>query len=124
MDGNDMARSQLQIKRMLQYFVDATVEIIEEEGIELGLTEDIKPLLYDPDLTSRSLSLLQLAKKEQELDDQMIADVNEMNVLIWEGMLTMILNKRRDMDPEEAVQKTMKYIRNTMTIIENSSSSR
>jgi len=67
MGGNDMARSQLQIKRMLQYFVDATVEIIKEEGIELGLTEDIKPLLYDPDLTSRSLSLLKLAKKEQEL---------------------------------------------------------
>lgn len=66
---------------MLQYFVDVTVEIIEEEGIELGLTEDIKPLLYDPDLTSRSLSLLKLAKKEQELDDQTIADVNEMNVL-------------------------------------------
>jgi len=220
-----MARSQLQIKRMLQYFVDATVEIIEEEGIEqvsarkigqkagftgstiynyfdelshliyfasmrfvsgylqelpdylergqtylekyvwswecfckhsfaqphiyhalfianlgkkpedilehyftiyssdlIGLTEEIKSLLYDPDLTSRSLSLLKLAKKERELDDQTITDVNEMNVLIWEGMLTTILNNRRDIDPEEAVEKTMRYIRNTVTIIENSNS--
>ncbi|WP_312113315.1 TetR family transcriptional regulator [Brevibacillus reuszeri] len=218
-----MARSQLQIKRMLQYFVDATVEIIEEEGIEqvsarkigqkagytgstiynyfeelshliffasmrfatgylqelphylergqtylekyvlswecfckhsfaqphiyhalfianlgkkpedilahyfsiyssdlIGLSEEIKPLLYNPDLTSRSLALLKLAKKERELDDQTIEDVNEMTVLIWEGMLTTILNKRREMDPEEAVEKTMKHIRNAMTILENS----
>ncbi|MED4585798.1 TetR/AcrR family transcriptional regulator [Brevibacillus choshinensis] len=29
-----MARREIQVKRMLQYFVDATVQLIEEEGIE------------------------------------------------------------------------------------------
>jgi len=209
-----MARREIQIKRMLQYFVDATVAIIEEEGLDqvsarkigeragytsstiynyfeelshliyfasmrfvkeylqelplylergktyeekyvlswecfckhsfakpqiyhalfiadlgqkpkdmlehyfsiyssdlIGFTEEIRPMLYDPDLTSRSRSLLELAKQERELSDERITEVNEMSVLIWEGMMTTVLNKRRDSDPEEAAQKTMKYIR-------------
>lgn len=212
-----MARREIQVKRMLQYFVDATVQLIEEEGIEnvsarkigeragytsstiynyfdelshliyfasmrfvkeylqelpeylergetyvekyilswecfckhsfekpqiyhalyiadlgkktdemvnhyfsiyssdlIGFTDEIKPMLYDPDLTSRSKALLELAKRERDVDDQTIGEVNEMAVLIWEGMMTTVLNKRRDMEPGQAAEKTMKYIRNIM----------
>ncbi|WP_411502613.1 TetR/AcrR family transcriptional regulator [Brevibacillus centrosporus] len=213
-----MARREIQVKRMLQYFVEATVELIEEEGIEnvsarkigeragytsstiynyfdelshliyfasmrfvkeylqelpeylergntyvekyisswecfckhsfekpqiyhalyiadlgkktdemvnhyfsiyssdlIGFTDEIKQMLYDPDLTSRSKALLELAQKEQDIEAATIEEVNEMCVLIWEGMITTVLNKRRDMKPEEAAEKTMRYIRNMMS---------
>ncbi|WP_400162454.1 TetR family transcriptional regulator [Brevibacillus sp. TJ4] len=215
-----MARREIQVKRMLQYFVDATVELIEEEGLAhvsarkigdragytsstiynyfeelshliyfasmrlvkdylqelplylakgdtyvekyvlswecfckhsfakpdiyhalfiadlgkkpqemlehyfsiyssdlIGFPEEIKPLLYDPDLTSRSKALLELAKKERSLSDERIEEVNEMAVLIWEGMMTTVLNKRRDPDPDAAAEKTMKYIRTVMNTL-------
>lgn len=220
-----MARREIQVKRMLQYFVDATVQLIEEEGIEkvsarkigeragytsstiynyfdelshliyfasmrfvkeylqelpeylergqtyvekyilswecfckhsfekpqiyhalyiadlgkktdemvnhyfsiyssdlIGFTDEIKPMLYDPDLASRSKALLELAKREQDVDDKTIEEVNEMSVLIWEGMMTTVLNKRRDMEPEQAAEKTMKYIRNIMKAMEQGAS--
>ena len=215
-----MARRELQVKRMLQYFVDATVELIEEEGLEhvsarkigeragytsstiynyfeelshliyfasmrlvkeylqelplylargetyvdkyilswecfckhsfakpqiyhalfiadlgkkpqevlehyfsvyssdlIGFSDEIKPLLYDPDLTSRSKALLEMAKKERPLSDERIEEVNEMAVLIWEGMMTTVLNKRRDADPQQAAEKTMQYIRRIMSTL-------
>lgn len=215
-----MARRELQVKRMLQYFVDATVELIEEEGLEhvsarkigeragytsstiynyfeelshliyfasmrlvkeylqelplylargetyvdkyilswecfckhsfakpqiyhalfiadlgkkpqemlkhyfsvyssdlIGFSDEIKPLLYDPDLTSRSKALLEMAKKERPLSDERIEEVNEMAVLIWEGMMTTVLNKRRDADPQRAAEKTMQYIHRIMSTL-------
>ncbi|MED1954095.1 helix-turn-helix domain-containing protein [Brevibacillus centrosporus] len=84
----------------------------------LGFPEEIKPLLYNPDLVSRSREMLEMAKKESDLDEQMIEEANEMAVLIWEGMMTTLLNRRRDMDIQEGIKKTMLYIRNSMKILE------
>ncbi|MGE5701238.1 MAG: TetR family transcriptional regulator [Clostridia bacterium] len=85
----------------------------------IGMPEEIKPLLYNPDLTSRSKALLELAKKERDLDDRVIEEVNEMAVLIWEGMMTTLLNKRREMDPQQAIDKTMHYIHAIMNTLDH-----
>lgn len=84
----------------------------------VGFTDEIRPLLFESDLTIRSKALLEMAKREQEINDEAIEEVNEMAVLIWEGMMTALINKRRNTDPQMAVEKTMKYIRKTMKALE------
>jgi hypothetical protein len=37
--------------------------------------------------------------------------MNEIIILIWHGMLTVILNNRRQYKPDEAVDVTMDYIK-------------
>ncbi|WP_246009577.1 TetR/AcrR family transcriptional regulator [Brevibacillus fluminis] len=84
----------------------------------VGFSDEIRPLLFESDLTTRSKALLDMAKREREITDEAIEEVNEMAVLIWEGMMTALVNKRRNTDPQEAVEKTMRYIRNIVKILE------
>jgi len=76
-----------------------------------GLSDEIKPLIFEYSLTKRSKFVLQKAVEEGYLDQDEIDEISNMTILIWRGMLTTFLNNRRDYKPEEAVEETMKYVR-------------
>jgi AcrR family transcriptional regulator len=76
-----------------------------------GLSDEIKPLIFEYSLTKRSKVVLQKAVEEGYLDQDEIEEISNMTILIWRGMLTTFLNNRRDYTPEEAVAETMKYVR-------------
>ncbi|WP_258112399.1 TetR/AcrR family transcriptional regulator [Alicyclobacillus sp. SP_1] len=81
-----------------------------------GLPEDIKPLVFEYSLSKRSQAVLEKAVAENLLDEQDIESINEMTVLIWQGMMTTVLNNRRNYTPDEASQRTMRYIREATMI--------
>lgn len=76
-----------------------------------GISDEIKPLVFEYSLSKRSQSVLERAVQENLLDWEDIDAITEMAILIWKGMLTTMMNNRRTYSYEEAVQKTMKYIR-------------
>jgi AcrR family transcriptional regulator len=76
-----------------------------------GLSDEIKPLIFEYSLTKRSKFVLQKAVEEGYLNQDEIEEISNMTILIWRGMLTTFLNNRRDCKPEEAVEETMKYVR-------------
>lgn len=78
-----------------------------------GLSEEIKPLILEHNLSKRSRTVLEKAVQEGYIDNEDIEEISDMTILIWKGMLTTMLNNRRDYNPDEAVEKTMKYIRKT-----------
>ncbi|WP_339251723.1 TetR/AcrR family transcriptional regulator [Sporosarcina sp. FSL W8-0480] len=82
----------------------------------IHIPDELKPILFERNVTKRGKSLLQQAAKEGQINEQLVDSLNEMTILLWQGMLTNILNNRMDYTLEEAEQKTMEYIQQ---IIEN-----
>jgi len=76
-----------------------------------GLSEEVKPLIFEHNITKRSKAVLQRAVEEGYLDNEESEDIVNMTILIWRGMLTTFLNNRRDRNPEDAAAETMRYVR-------------
>ncbi|KAA9017001.1 TetR/AcrR family transcriptional regulator [Niallia endozanthoxylica] len=76
-----------------------------------GLSEEVKPLIFEHNITKRSKAVLQKAVEEGYLDNEESEDIVNMTILIWRGMLTTFLNNRRDCNPEDAAAETMRYVR-------------
>lgn len=76
----------------------------------INIPEELKPILFERSMTKRGKSLLQLAAKEGLVDELQVDSLNEMTNLLWQGMMTNILNNRMDHSLEEAELKTLKYI--------------
>lgn len=76
----------------------------------INIPEELKPILFERSMTKRGKSLLQLAAKEGLIDESQVDSLNEMTNLLWQGMMTNILNNRLDYSLEEAEYKTLKYI--------------
>ncbi|MFB5193383.1 TetR family transcriptional regulator [Neobacillus sp. KR4-4] len=76
-----------------------------------GVSDEVKPLIFEHNISKRSKAVLQKAVEEGYLDSDDSEEINNMTILIWRGMLTTVLNKRRDYNPEEAAAETMRYVR-------------
>ncbi|MFS0687632.1 TetR/AcrR family transcriptional regulator [Sporosarcina sp. 179-K 8C2 HS] len=76
----------------------------------INIPEELKPILFERSMTKRGKSLLQLVAQDGLIDERQVDSLNEMTNLLWQGMLTNILNNRLDYSLEEAQQKTLEYI--------------
>ncbi|WP_342510414.1 TetR/AcrR family transcriptional regulator [Sporosarcina sp. FSL K6-1522] len=76
----------------------------------IHIPDELKPVLFERSISKRGQSLLQTAVEEQQIDDEQADHINEMTNLLWQGMLTNILNNRLNYDLQTAEQKTMQYI--------------
>ncbi|WP_080873713.1 TetR/AcrR family transcriptional regulator [Oceanobacillus timonensis] len=74
------------------------------------VTEDIKTILIDYNLSTRSRNALNQSVQEGILSEEKAAVINERTVLIWQGMLITVLNNRRHLSADEATNKTMQHI--------------
>ncbi|WP_371413682.1 TetR family transcriptional regulator [Virgibacillus sp. Bac330] len=101
---------------------DRPEEILENyytiyQSIVFGdMTEDIKTLLHHHNLSKRSRYELNKSITDGYLNKDDANAINERTVLIWQGMLTTILNNRSRLTADEAAHRTMQHIRE---IIEN-----
>ncbi|MCG3089572.1 TetR/AcrR family transcriptional regulator [Sporosarcina cyprini] len=82
----------------------------------INIPEELQPILFERSMTKRGKSLLSLAAKEGQLEENRVDDINEMTILVWQGMLTNILNNRLDYSLEDAERKTMEYIRHIVNV--------
>jgi AcrR family transcriptional regulator len=76
-----------------------------------NLPDELLPMVLESNLTKRGRIALQKCVEEGYIKEENAEEINEMCILIWHGMLTLIINNRRNFTAEEAVNITMKYIR-------------
>lgn len=77
----------------------------------IDLPEDFKPMIIESSLSLRERIALKKCVEAEYIKKENAEKINEMNVLIWQGMITKILNNRSMYSAEEACQITMDYIK-------------
>ncbi len=79
---------------------------------EMGLPpEELKPILLESDLRKRANLAIQPCIEEGYLTSEQAYEIDEMIILMYQGMLSLIIHNRLEFTVEEAVQRIMKYIR-------------
>ncbi|GAB0166697.1 hypothetical protein LSPCS325_01340 [Lysinibacillus sp. CTST325] len=76
----------------------------------INIPEDLASILFEHNMTKRGRSMLEIALKEGYLNEENVDSINELTILIWQGMFTNILNNRKSYDSEEATKIVMNYI--------------
>jgi len=83
----------------------------EEIGEE---TKEFLPMLFEDNIHLRDYTVLKAAAAEGFFNEEDLPEINEMNILIYEGMLSRLLSGKNDYTVEVAVKKTLTYIERTL----------
>src|SRR5699024_9003184 len=89
-------------------FLDEYYRIYKEDLI--GLPEAIKPLVMEHSFAKRSATYIQSAVDEGMLEQKDVDYVADITLMIWKGMINTLMNNRRDLSKEEAIEKTLLYV--------------
>ncbi|WNS74840.1 TetR/AcrR family transcriptional regulator [Bacillus sp. DTU_2020_1000418_1_SI_GHA_SEK_038] len=76
----------------------------------INIPEELKTILFERNVSKRGRSFLEIALKEGFIKEENVDSINELTILIWQGMFTNILNNRKSYEFQEAVKITMDYI--------------
>ncbi|MBD7906739.1 TetR family transcriptional regulator [Sporosarcina sp. Sa3CUA8] len=71
---------------------------------------EIRMSLLEQNVVNRGNPILKRAAEQGNLDPDKIESLNEVTILIWQGMLMNFLNNRIEATPEEAASRTMVYV--------------
>ncbi|MBU3145350.1 hypothetical protein [Clostridium sp. CF012] len=71
-------------------------------------------MLFEDNINVRDYNVLKAAAVEGFFKEEDLTEINEMNVLIYEGMLSRLLSGKNDYTVEIAVEKTLTYIKRTL----------
>lgn len=81
-----------------------------------NLPPDLKPIFQEFNLDNRDRIAMEKCVQAGYIKEANAKHIHEMTRLIWQGMLTLVLNRRYDYSGEEATEITMKYVKE---IVEN-----
>lgn len=82
---------------------------------ELGKqSTDLLPMLLGQNIYDRNLSILKNYLPKNTLADGEIAEINEMHILIYQGMLMRFLNGQVEYSVDEAVNKILVYAKRAL----------
>ena len=76
----------------------------------VGVPEEIERSLLEQNVVKRGNPLLKKAAEQGSIDSSHIEPLNEVTILIWQGMLMNLLNNRLQDNPEQAHERTMHYV--------------
>lgn len=76
----------------------------------INIPEQLHPILFERNMSKRGRSVLEAACQEGYIKEENIDGINELTILIWQGMFTNILNNRKSYDLDDAARITMNYI--------------
>ena len=76
-----------------------------------GIGKDIEPMVMNQNLYQRNLSLLVNCMKEGFFREEDLEGLNEMSLLVYQGMVQRMLTQQTDYTPKEATRRTVKYIK-------------
>ncbi|MFD1416031.1 TetR/AcrR family transcriptional regulator [Oceanobacillus jeddahense] len=80
----------------------------------IDLSDSVQSIISQHDIATRSSLYIQNAKEEGFLEENDIEYIADTTMLIWTGMLTNVLNLRREISNEEAAKQTMHYIQRSI----------
>src|SRR5699024_4076269 len=95
-------------EEMVEYYH----EVYENELI--NLSEDMQDILMNHNIAKRSSLYIQSAVEEDLIKQEDIEYLAGTTMLIWTGMIITVLNLRKQYSKEEAIEKTMNYIKETI----------
>lgn len=82
---------------------------------ELGKQSlDLMPMLLEKNIYARGLTLLEACAEEGIIKRNNLEQINEMILLVYQGMLLQVLNNQINYTIDDAVNKTIKYINQTI----------
>ncbi len=76
----------------------------------INLSENVQSIISQHNISTRSSLYIQQAKEEGFMNEEDIEYIAGTTMLIWTGMLTNMLNLRKEYSKEEAAKRTMRYI--------------
>nr|WP_231784146.1 TetR/AcrR family transcriptional regulator [Lentibacillus sp. JNUCC-1] len=76
----------------------------------IGLSEDVQLIISQHNIATRSSLFIKPAAEEGFIREEDVGYIADTTMLIWTGMLTNVLNLRRNCTKEEAAAQTMSYI--------------
>ncbi|MGM0396416.1 MAG: TetR/AcrR family transcriptional regulator [Bacillota bacterium] len=106
-----------QFNQPLQNMMQEYYDIFPEEMKELG--EELNPMLLNQNLDQRNLALLKNCVNEGFLQEEVLEELNEMTLLIYQSMLQRVLTKQVEYTPKEATRRTLKYIKKCIKVYNN-----
>ncbi|SET68270.1 transcriptional regulator, TetR family [Natronincola peptidivorans] len=74
-------------------------------------SEELLPMLLSQNIVDRNLSILKTCASEGLIPPHHLEDINEMTLLVYEGMFLKVANGEVDYSVEEAVERTLKFIK-------------
>ncbi|VDH00328.1 transcriptional regulator BetI [Lysinibacillus sphaericus] len=77
----------------------------------VDVPEEIRMSLLEQNVVKRGNPILKRAVEQGNLDADKIESLNEVTILIWQGMLMNFLNNRIEATPDEAASRTMFYVK-------------
>ena len=77
--------------------------------------KDILPMLLISNLYERNLALLLKIQSDGYLNMEDLDCINQMSILLYQGMLTKIINSGKDFSVEDATETTLRYIKQILT---------
>ncbi|MGG0642965.1 TetR/AcrR family transcriptional regulator [Sporosarcina gallistercoris] len=80
---------------------------------------EIRSSLLEQNVVNRGNPILKRAAEQGKLDPDKIESLNEVTILIWQGMLMNFLNNRIEATPEEAASRTMHYVSEIINRLKN-----
>lgn len=94
---------------------DAVREYYSIYPDDLGEQSDkLENMLLEQDMFERGITILKPCVEEGFIDGDELTELNDVHILIYQGMVSRIINKQIDYSLEEAEQVTMKYLKNTL----------
>ncbi|MCK2003637.1 TetR/AcrR family transcriptional regulator [Peribacillus frigoritolerans] len=89
----------------------------------IQLPEELEGIVSEHNLSKRSREVLEKYAEKGVFKKEDVEKLSEITILIWQGMITSLLNNRATFTSEEASKKTMEYIRditlNTANMLES-----
>ncbi|SJZ30343.1 TetR/AcrR family transcriptional regulator [Selenihalanaerobacter shriftii] len=82
--------------------------------------EELIPMILETDLSKRTTIAIKSCVKEGYFSMKEAMEIDEMIMLTYQGMLSLLINKRVDYSAEEATELTMDYIRKIVNTAANS----
>lgn len=71
-------------------------------------------MLVKSDIYDRNKALLEACVADGLILNEHIEDINEMTLLVYQGMFMRFMSEQAEFTPDEAVEKTIKYIKRTV----------
>lgn len=76
----------------------------------VGLPEPIQNIILEHTFSKRSALYVQQAVNEGLMKQKDVAFISDTTMLIWKGMLTTVMNHRRNYSAAEAISQTLDYV--------------
>lgn len=104
--SSNLGTHPINVEKYYEYFSTDLVEI----------PDDLKPMILESNLSKRTLTALNQCIKDGYILESNAEQIAESHYLIWQGMLTQLLNNRSAYTVEEATKVTVDLIYQTIPL--------